>query len=145
MISLSQYFTHAHSHIIQLVISPWFGRYGCKQAKGTRQLVTKVSRCVTCFKCFVYISIAKVTTMSTLITVGFESFQRSLPCGGRRWKAWGIRGRGFAIFRSEKLKLLTFHKEILIMPAIKNQVNGTNYNNNNMFIQYYRFYTWCYR
>ena len=31
------------------------------------------------------------------------------------------------------------------MPAIKNQVNGTNYNNNNMFIQYYRFYTWCYR
>ena len=82
--------------------------------------------------------------MSTLITVGLESFQISLPCGGRRWKAWGIRGRGFAIFRSEKLKLFTFHKEILIMPAIKNQVNGTNYNNN-MFIQYYRFYTWCYR
>ena len=82
--------------------------------------------------------------MSTLITVGLRSFQRSLPCGGSR----GIRGRGFAIFVSKKLKLLTFHKEIIIMPAINNQFNGTNfdYSNNNMFIQYYHFgHTWCYR
>ena len=39
--------------------------------------------------------------MSTLITVGLRSFQRSLPCGGSR----GIRGRGFAIFVSKKLTL----------------------------------------
>ena len=42
-------------------------------------------------------------------------------------EVWGIRGKGFASFGSKKLTLSTFHKEILIMPAIKNQFNGTDF------------------